>query len=662
LEIDRDGRLFQRGFGGADAGSGEPQTAYPAAGDGWTFEPALRVVHADGNTSTDLRVVETHQADGLTRIELKDLAYPFHVELSYRVRPGSSVIETWTEIWHEEEGPVTLEAFASSAPDFGTGDWWLTQFRGDWNDEVHMEDERLGYGIKILDSKLGVRAHQFRSPWFILSKGGPAREREGEVFGGSLAWSGSFQFAFEKDPAGRLRAICGINPYASAYHLAPGERFATPRMLWAYSDAGTRGLSHAFHDWSRRYCLREGDRPRSILLNNWEATFFDFDEAKIVSLFDGAKDLGMELFLLDDGWFGERYPRDADTQGLGDWTPDPKKLPHGVGALVEAAQARGLKFGIWLEPEMVNPKSALFEAHPNWAIRQPNRELDLQRHQLVLDLTNPEVKEYVYGLVDRTLSENPGIVYVKWDCNRYLTQPGSPYLPKDRQSHLWIDYVRNLYEVFDRLTAKHPHVEIMMCSGGGGRVDHGAMRFAHEFWPSDNTDPARRVFMQWGYSHFFPAIAVSAHVTEMNHRPLKFAFDVAMSGRLGMDMDVDKLAADDRAYAASAIAAYKRIRDVVQLGAQYRLESPYAGPRSSLMYVHEGRAVVFVYSLGASPSQPLVLEGLNPSVEYHIEEVNPEPNARAWQGAASGATLASAGLEVPALGAYESRVFELTAP
>lgn len=261
-------------------------------------------------------------------------------------------------------------------------------------------------------------------------------------------------------------------------------------MTWAWSDRGTGDLSRKLGRYVRKDILRDGDKPRAVLLNNWESTYFKFDERKIVSLFGGAKDLGMELFLLDDGWFGVKHPRGDDTKGLGDWTPDPKRLPNGIKALTDAAEAKGLRFGLWFEPEMVNPKSELFEEHPDWLVQQPKRPFDLSRNQMVLDLSNPKVEAFAFGVLDDTLSKNPGITYVKWDCNRFFTQPGSPHLGKDRQSELWIRYVQALYRVIDRLAKGSPGVEVMMCSGGGGRVDYGAMRFAHEYWPA--TWPTRR--------------------------------------------------------------------------------------------------------------------------------------------------------------------------
>jgi alpha-galactosidase len=655
LWVDESSKLYQKSFGAKDAPEQPPQPAYPASGDGWFYEPALQITHADGNTSTDLRVVEASTEGDLTTISLKDPEYSFYVNLYFRVYPSLDVLESWSEIHHNEADTIILSDFASSTPDFGATPCWLTQFHGDWNDEVHMREEELSYGIKVLDSKLGVRAHQFRSPWFLLARGGPAQEDSGEVFAGSLAWSGSFAFKFEVDPYARVRALCGINPFASTYQLPAHDKFETPKMVWAWSNRGTGPLSRNLHRWVRDNALREGNTPRAILLNNWEATYFSFDEQKIVSLIDGAKSLGMDLFLLDDGWFGNKYPRDHDGQGLGDWEPDPAKLPNGIGALTRAAEDRGIRFGIWLEPEMVNPKSELFENHPDWAIQQPKRAHELSRNQMILDITRPEVCEYVFNIADNVLGENPGISYVKWDCNRYITQPGSP-----SGSHLWIDYVHALYSIFQRLVDKYPNVEIMMCSGGGGRVDYAATRFSHEIWPSDHTDPAGRVLIQWGYSYFFPSIAVSAHVTSMGARPLKFAFDVAMSGRLGMDMDLDKLSLQERAFAAEAIEVYKSIREVVQLGDLFRLESPYAGNRTSLIYVHRDHAVLFVYSLGTIPESPLKLKGLDPAANYQLEEINLVKGEDGNLGVWTGEQLSDPGLDLPPFDPYESSVFKLT--
>ena len=380
-----DGRLYQLGFGQRTNISppipnklDRQQEFHPQWGDGFFNEPALQATHADGNTSTDLMVVR-HESDAegdgvrLTRIELKDPAYPFFVTLCFKAYSGYDVIEQWTEIRHEEAGAVQLYRFASSSPLFNGGDLFLTQFTGDWANEMNPSTELLAQGIKVLDSKIAVRAHQFRNPSFVLSRGGPAQENAGEIWLGSLAWPGSFQFAFDNNGK-NIRALCGMNPFASQYQLEPGRTFTTPAMVWAYGGAGIGTASRNLHRWARECVLRDGNQPRAVLLNNWEATGMNFDENKLVSLFDGAKAVGADLFLLDDGWFGVKHPRNSDNAGLGDWTVNPAKLPHGISYLCEKAKARGLRFGIWLEPEMVNPKSELFERHPDWAIQQPHRK------------------------------------------------------------------------------------------------------------------------------------------------------------------------------------------------------------------------------------------------------------------------------------------------
>ena len=492
LAVGPDGRVYQIGYGRRGAALVPEKLApedelYPASGSGFVAEPALAAVHGDGNLSTDLAYVE-HDArrdkDGnltVTRIKLKDRFYPFAVTLHFEAFFAEDVVRSWAEISHGEDQPVTLERFASSALLLPGAHAWLTQFQGDYMREMELTEEPLGPGIKVLDSKLGVRAHQRRNPSVLLALGGPAAEESGEVVGGTLAWSGNFQLAFEIDQARRLRALAGINPFGAAYRLAPGKSFVTPAMIWSYSAAGKGLVSRNLHRWARRYGIREGGRPRPVLLNNWEATHFDFDEAKIVSLFDGARDLGAELFLLDDGWFGNRHPRDNDRAGLGDWQVNQKKLPQGLAFLAGEAKKRGLGFGIWFEPEMVNPASDLYEKHPDWVISQPHRPLLLSRNQLVLDLTRPEVKAHAWQVIEGTLRPNPGISYVKWDANRFVTQPGSSHLAPEQQQHLLIDYQWALYDVMDDMAKKFPQVMAMACAGGGGRVDYGTLRHFHAF-------------------------------------------------------------------------------------------------------------------------------------------------------------------------------------
>jgi alpha-galactosidase len=632
FQVGDDGRLYQRAVGATDANGKllRSSEAYPQAGDGYIWEPALQIVHADGNTSTALQyenLARSRDETGreLVRINLHDPAYPLEVVLCFRIDAGRDVIEQWTEITHHEPAPITLEHMASSALLLSTN-VSLTHFFGDWAKEMLAPiTEPITPGTKILDSKIGVRADQFNNPSFVLSLDGAPRENSGRVLAGSLEWSGSFQFAFDDNAEG-IRALCGVNPFASAYHLNPGETFTTPKMIWVWSANGLGDMSRKLHRWARDYGIRDGHKTRAVLLNNWEATGFDFDFNRIVGLYDPAKALGVELFLLDDGWFGNKYPRVSDNAGLGDWQPNKSRLPDGLAPLAAEAVKRGLRFGIWMEPEMVNPKSELFEQHPDWVIAQPKRPLELQRNQLVLDLTRPEVQAFEWQSIQNILSV-PDISFAKWDCNRYLTQPGSSYLAPDRQSQLWIDYVNALYVLMDKTVKTFPDTELMLCSGGGGRVDYGALKYFHEFWPSDNTDPTMRVLMEWDYSYFYPPMAMASHVTHWGNRPMHFACSVAMSARFGMDLDLNKLSAADKAVCAGAISAYKEIRDVTTAGDLYRLEDPHTGYRGAINFVSpdQARALVFAFQLQDGAMAPVRPQGLDPAKKYTVHELNPAP-------------------------------------
>lgn len=629
--VGADGRLYQNVIGAAgNGGLSRAREAYAQAGDDCVLEPALQIAHADGKASTALRFVDwtrTNDAAGREwgRIRLRDSAHPLDVTLCFCADRERDVLEQWTEIVHHEPGPIVLERVASSALLFPTN-VLLTHFSGDWAGEMLAPiTEPLTPGSKILDSKIGVRATQHRPASFILALDGAPRENSGRVMAGSLAWSGNFQFAFD-DNAESVCARCGLNPFASAYHLEPGESFSTPHMIWAWSANGLGELSRKLHRWARDFGLRDGHTPRAVLLNNWEATGCDFDFNRIAGLYPPAQELGTELFLLDDGWFGNKYPRVDDHGGLGDWQPNKQRLPNGLGPLAAEAGRQGLRFGIWLEPEMVNPRSELFEQHPNWVIAQPKRELELQRNQLVLDLTRPAVQQFEWDAI-RGILATPGITYAKWDCNRQLTQPGSSYLAPERQSQLWIDYVRALYGLMAKTAQAFPKTELMLCASGGGRADYGALKYFHEFWPSDNTDPVARVPMQWDYSYFFPSMALASHVTRWGDRPMHFACSVAMSTRFGMDLDLTKLSGEEKSICAGAIRAYKEIREVAQLGDLYRLEDPHGNCRGAIDYVAEdrSRAVLFAFQLLDGPQAPVHPQGLAPKRKYRVCELNPAP-------------------------------------
>ena len=669
FQIGDDGRLHQFPVGNADRDRQLERDfeSYPQAGDGYVWEPALDVVHADGNTSTALRYVgitRTNESANieLTRVHLRDPAYPFDVTLCFRAHRNEDIIEQWTEIQHKEPRAVILQRMASTSLLVGTN-VYLTHFFGDWVKEMlNPITEKITPGIKVLDSKLGTRAHQFRNPFFILALNGKATETSGEVLAGGLEWPGSFQFAFD-DYGSSVRAMCGINPFDSSYHLEPHRTFATPIMLWVWSGNGLGDMSRKFHRWARDFGMRDGHKVRTVLLNNWEATGFDFNFDRIAGLFAPAKEIGAELFLLDDGWFGNKYPRTNDGAGLGDWQPNRQRFPKGLAPLTAEANKQGLRFGIWMEPEMVNPKSELFKKHGDWVIRQPKRELELQRHQLVLDLTRPAVQEFEWNTIKSILGV-PGISYAKWDCNRYITQPGSPYLAPDRQSELWIDYAHALNELMEKAAKTFPDTEMMLCSGGGGRVDYGTLKYFHEFWPSDNTDPVIRVPMQWDYSFFFPATAVAGHVTHSDNRPMHFACSVAMSTRFGMDLDLTRLSAQDKAICAGAISAYKRIREITSQGDLYRLEDPHQGIRGALNFVSpdQSRAVVFVYQLRDGENAMVRPEGLDPARQYTISELNPAPGRAAMEQEGrtfTGAELMRDGISPSCSKALEACVIEL---
>jgi len=604
--------------------------AYVPSGMDNLFEPAIKMLHNDGNPSLELLVTDDKVTrDGnivTTSILLKDSKYPVEVRLNFAAFQKENIIKTWTEIKHQEKNPVTLTNFASSMLHWDADKYWLTQFHGDWAQEMRMEESQLTAGIKTIDSKLGTRADMYATPVFFLAKNTPATENSGEVIAGTLGWTGSFQLLFEIDNSNSLRMISGMNPFASEYHLKPNENFVTPEFIFTYSAQGKGLASRNFHSWARNYGVLDGNGNRLTLLNNWEATYFDFDETKLTNLFGGAKELGVDLFLLDDGWFGNKYPRSNDRAGLGDWQETKTKLPHGIGYLVEQAEAKGVKFGIWIEPEMVNPKSELYEKHPDWVLKLPNREEHYYRNQLVLDLTNPEVQEFVYKLVDDMLTKNPKIGFIKWDCNRMMTNTYSVY-QKENQSHVQIEYVRSFYKVMERLRAKYPKLPIMLCSGGGGRTDYGALKYFTEFWPSDNTDAAERVYIQWGYSYFFPSITSCNHITTMGKQTLKYKTDVAMMGKMGYDIRVNEMTPDELKFSQQALQNYARLKDLIWKGDLYRLASPYEQERAVLMYVSDDQAksILFSYSLhprAFNQFSAVKLAGLDPNKNYKIEEIN----------------------------------------
>ena len=647
---------------------------YSGSGNEDFFEPALAVTHADGNSSTYLYYVSHHSkpVDGGTQtdIVLREDRYQLELTLHYVAYTEEDVIKTWSEISHDEKQPVYLSAYASTMLYFSAGSYYLTEFSSDWAKEAQMSTQPLRPGKKVLDTKLGSRAAMHMQPFFLLGIDQPADEQQGQVLMGTLGWTGNFRFTFEVDNVGNLRVIPAINPYASRYELKRGETFATPEFIFTLSRQGAGQGSRNLQAWARRYQLKDGREPRLTLLNNWENTGFNFNQDLLAGLMKEAKDLGVDMFLLDDGWFANKYPRQNDRAGLGDWEVNHAKLPGGIAALTDAAREAGVKFGLWIEPEMVNPKSELFEQHPEWAIHYPNRETYYYRNQLVLDLSNPDVQDYVYSVVDRLLTENPGIAYFKWDCNSPITNIYSPYL-KERQGQLYIDHVRGIYRVLQRLQAKYPHLPMMLCSGGGARCDYEALKYFSEFWCSDNTDPVERLYIQWGFSHFFPAKAMCAHVTSWNRAAsVKFRTDVASMCKLGFDIGLQELSAEELEFCRQAVANWKQLQPAIMDGTQYRLASPYNGNHMAVNYVSADRsmAVLFAYDIHPRYQEkllPVKLQGLDPDKLYRVEEINLMPGTsstlKAHGQTLSGDYLMKVGLEAFTFGSMQSRVVKLTA-
>ncbi|ETZ22062.1 hypothetical protein N824_24370 [Pedobacter sp. V48] len=611
--------------------------AYIASGSLNLLEPALTVTHADGNKSTVLTFsrVEEKQIDQnrkLTSIVLKDAKYNFEVSLHYLSYFKEDVIEQWAQIVHKEKGNVVLNKYASANLTLSGKKFFLKNHYSGWGREMRSEEQQLLHGIKTIDSKLGTRNNLLNSSSFMISIDQPATEDLGEVVAGSLEWTGNFRLDFETFDEYYLRLTAGINNFSGNYTLKPGEEFITPRFVYTYSANGKGLASRNLQNWARNYQLLEGNGERSTLLNNWETTYFDFNDEKLNHLIQDTKKLGVDVFLLDDGWFGNKYPRNNASAGLGDWQFNKQKLANGISALGKEATVNGVKFGIWLEPEMVNPKSELYENHPDWIIRQPERKEYYMRNQLVLDLSNPKVQDFVFNTINQVFKEVPDLAFIKWDCNSLIYNANSPTLKN--QDHFYLEYVKGLNSVLERIRKKYPKIPMMLCAGGGTRVDYAALKYFTEFWPSDNTNAFDRIFIQWEYSYYFPAVAVDNHVTDMGKQPIKFKTDVAMMGKLGYDVKVNELDEKELLFSQNAVKTYNGIKNIVWHGQQYRLQDPYENKVAAISYVSQARdsAIIFNYYVStlynAKNFIPIKLKGLDPDKMYRIEEINLYPGTR----------------------------------
>jgi len=653
---------------------------YPSYGTGDFRHPAYQIQLENGSTITDLKyrthrifsgkpklegypatyIEQDDEAETL-EIELFDSLIDLTVILSYTVFNNFSAITRSVRLINEGNQDLKILKALSVSVDFPSCNYDLLHLHGAWSRERHMERQSLNHGSQIVESRRGASSHQHNPFIALLDK--DAGENSGEVYGFNLVYSGSFIAQVEVDHYDTTRVSMGINPFDFSWKLEPGSSFQTPEVVMVYSDSGLGEMSREYHRLYRtRLCRgKYRDSIRPVLINNWEATYFDFDAEKLLEIArEGAK-LGLELFVLDDGWFGKR---DSDNCSLGDWFVNKRKLPAGLSDLGEKVNKLGLKFGLWFEPEMVSPDSDLYRAHPDWCIHVPNRHRTEARNQLVLDYSRKEVCDAIIEMVSNILSTAP-ISYVKWDMNRNMTEIGSAALPPDRQRETAHRYMLGLYRVLEEITSRFPDVLFEGCSAGGGRFDPGILYYMPQIWTSDDTDAVERLKIQHGTSIVYPPITIGAHVSAVpNHQvhritPMETRGHAAMCGNFGYELDLTKLDYMDKGIVKNQVEYYKEIRHIIQFGDMYRLISPFEGNETAWLYVTEDKTEAYVafFRVLAQPNGPhtklLRLNGLDPDKNYQIIGTDL---------IMGGDVLMSAGLKIPELtGDFKSVTWRLKA-
>lgn len=632
---------------------------YPGWGGPRYIEPSVKITRGHGGRDLTLHY-SSHAIDGDNlKIVLKDARDEIYATLNYRVFPREGIIRKSASLENRTSEPLEIESLQAGVwyLPHGTG-YRLSYVSGRWAAESQLSREAIHTGIKVLESRKGHTSHNF-NPWFAIDDGS-ATEETGRVWFGALGWSGNWRISVEQTPYDQVRVTGGFNAFDFGYRLKPGESLESPPFYGGYSENGFGGMSRRMHRFELTDILPHGlqARPRPVLYNSWEATTFAVDEPGQRALAEKAAKLGVELFVMDDGWFGKR---DNDHAGLGDWTVNPRKFPNGLEPLIDYVNSLGMDFGLWVEPEMVNPDSDLYRAHPDWAMHSDDRPRSELRNQLVLNMARDDVKEHIFGVLDKLASQYK-IRYFKWDMNRPFAEPGWENV--DEPKELWVKYVANVYEIIDRLRAKHPNLEIESCSGGGGRIDLGILRRVDEVWTSDNTEAFDRLGIQYGFSQIYAPKIMSAWVTDvpnMNGRstPLKFRFLVAMQGALGVGANLNKFADADTKLATDLIAYYKGIRGTVQDGNLYRLLSPQTGGITASEYVaQDGRQVVlfaFLHSQQYRETPPPIRPaGLDPKATYRMQVYGQTASTTY-----SGAYLMQNGIALRLAGDYDSTVVKL---
>lgn len=617
---------------------------YPTIGNGDFRTPAIEVAMENGATMLDLRfdyfeilegkptleqlpssyVTNKNQAKTLV-IHLKDAYAQLEAILSYTIFNDLALISRSVEIKNHSQKTIRLNRVMSACLDIPYANLEVIDLNGSWGAERQISRQPISPGIKTFSSTRGTSSHQ-QNP-FIAVVEKTTTENQGQVYGMALVYSGNHEEVVEQDQYGQIRLGCGIASYGFSWKLEPNECFQTPEAVMVYSKNGLNGMSQIFHQFINQHIVRGRyqSKPRPVLINNWEATYFDFDDEKIKQIIDAAADLGVELFVLDDGWFGQRS---NDRQALGDWIENKEKLKIGLSGVSQYAKAKNMQLGLWFEPEMISENSDLYRLHPDWVLSTPGYGKTFSRNQWVLNLSRPDVRAYLKAIMDQTL-ENVQVDYVKWDMNRYLTEVYSNLLPSSKQGEVYHRYVLGLYELMDYFTKKYPHILFEGCSGGGGRFDLGILCYMPQIWTSDNTDAVARLKIQYGTSLVYPPSTMGAHVSAIpNHQThrltdLAMRGAVASSGMFGYELDPTKLTEQEKEEIRGQIRFYKKYQALIQEGIFYRLRSPFENNETLWLFVSKDQkqALLFYFQVlsQAAPKLDIVkIPGLNPNAAYVI--------------------------------------------
>lgn len=643
---------------------------------GWealTFtEPCLKLMFPDGVRDVILRY-ESHRIEGDNLvINLKDAYYNLFVHLSYRVLADVDLIVRWAEIENQCDSSIRLESVQSAAwypPTHRT--YRLTYLAGRWGDEFNLNQTMLRQGKVVMESRRGVTSHH-ASPWFALDTDGTSTEHSGQVWFGTLAWSGNWKITVETTAGNQTRVTTGINDFDFAWELKPGGRFTTPECIGGYSEEGFGGASRLLHRYGLRYVYPAEHRgePWPVFYNTWEAFGFNFNEAQLLVLAEKAAALGIEVFHVDDGWFGTRQ---NEFSGLGDWVVNAQRFPDGLGPLVQKVESLGMKFSLWIEPENVNEDGDLYRAHPDWVYHFPTRPPTLQREGLVLNLGREDVRAHLWERISWLIQEY-GVKHFKWDMNRHISEPGWPALPADHQKEIWVRHAQGVYELKQRIRQEFPGVTLECCAGGGGRVDYGILKFCETALVSDNHDPLARLLIQEGYSQVFPAKTMGSWVTDPpwpltgRSLPMAFTFHVAMLGTMGFMSNILEWNEQETEYARQMIQLYKELRPIIQEGDQYRLSSLRTDHFGAVQYVDldGAHSVIFAFMRvhpGKQTPMPNILRWAHPRFSFRLYPRGLQPEMLYQMGEdsrlTSGESLMSAGVEIEMVGDYDSQLIQI---